>query len=309
MKMKILTLMVRHGTEKYKNAVDDIVDLFARQMQGVDWDLVVVDNTLPEGYCERLGKSQTLVGGSNAHREFSSWDSGIAYVSPRLATYDLVHLATEAFRTLYTRYLDRITAQTLELILGRGAAVGHIDYYNSPVLICARRSQAWLRSSFVFLPPAELSMLGSLVSIKTAAAFFSGDPSSPFRETAPLSENYRAYIQEWLTGEGTGQGVEWHSRFTLSPDTLSVFEDKATAILNEHLLSVRLRAQGCAMVDAIWLATRASTLSPRQGLGVIPNWRDQLISRDTDAVARRLLFGSLQKEEAGEPQQSDVACR
>ena len=115
----------------------------------------------------------------------------------------------------------------------------------------------------MFLPPAELKMLGSLISVAEPVGLFSGDPEAPFRPDAPLSENYRGYLLGWLTGEGTGQGVEWHSRFTLSHDTLPQFQDKVIAILNEHMFSIRLRAQGCAMVDATWLATRAGDISAR----------------------------------------------
>ena len=290
--MRVITLLVRHGTGKFEHAVEDIEAIFARQMPFVEWDLVVIDNTLREDYEEGLGPNRVLIGGSNAQREFSSFDSGIAYFNRRGARYDLVHFATEAFLTLYTRYLDRIDEGMLRFVLQRGAAVGHIDYFNEPVLAFGRQSQAWLRSSFLFLPPAELKILGSLVSVKEHAALFTGDPMAPFRSDAPLSENYRCYLIDWLTGEGTGQGVQWHSRFTLSHDTLSLFQDKVVAILNEHLLSIRLRAQGCAMVDATWLATRAKTLTPAgEPLGPIPSWRRQITERDTDPVPFQALFG------------------
>ena len=289
--MRILTLLVRHGTDKYESAVDDLEALFARQLSSATWDLVVVDNTLPEGFAEMLGLNRVLIGGSNLQREFSAWDSGLRYAAGRLAGYDFVHLATEAFRTLYTGYLDRIGAEMLRLVLRRSAAVAHVDYYNDPILLFGRQSQAWMRTSFLFLPPAELKMLGSLVSVKGQGSLFSGDPDAPFRADAPLSENYRGYLLGWLTGEGTGQGVQWHSRFALSKDTLPLFQDKVTAILNEHMLSIRLRAQGCTMVDATWLATRAEALAKRgQPLGAIPSWRRQITSRNTDAVPSHLLF-------------------
>jgi hypothetical protein len=263
--------------------VDDIAALFALQMPVVEWDLVVIDNTLPEHHEEVLGHSGVLIGGSNAQWEFSSWDSAIASVGRRLADYDFIHLATSAFRTLYTRYLDRFAPEMLGLLLRRGAALGHVDYFNEPVMIFGRQSQGWLRTSFLLLPPSELKLLGSLVSVGGGTALFSGDPAAPFRDGAPLSENYRRYLLGWLTGEGTGQGVQWHSRFVLSNDTLPWFQSKVVAILNEHLLSIRLRAQGCAMVDATWLATRAKTLvSTDRLLGRIPSWRMQVKSRDTD---------------------------
>jgi len=292
--MRVLTLLVRHGTDRFPNAIEDVAALFARQLPEVEWDFVVIDNQLPEGHQKVVGPHRTLIGGSNAMREFSAWESGLAFAGDRIADYDFINLATEAFRTLYVAYLDRINLSLLRLVLGRGAAVGHIDYYNEPVLLFRRQSQAWLRTSFVFLPPAELRMLGSLVSVSEAAELFSGDPEEPFREDAPLSPTYRGYLLGWLTGEGTGQGVEWHSRFTLTHDTLPQFQGKVISILNEHMFSVRLRAQGCAMVDTTWLATRAAK-SGRDGqsLGPIPSWQKQLSERDTAAVPWDLLSGSL----------------
>ncbi len=288
--MRILTLLVRHGTDKFPGAIDDVAALFARQLPEVEWDLIVIDNKLPGDYEEALGMHRTLIGASNDVWEFSAWQKGLAFAGQRLASYDFVNLATDAFRILYTAYLDRFSTDMLRLVVGRGAAVGHIDRYNDPVFLLGRQSQAWIRTSFLFLPPAELKMLGSLISLAEPVGLFSGNPEAPFCPDAPLSENYRNYLLGWLTGEGTGQGVEWHSRFTLSHDTLPLFQSKVISILNEHMFSIRLRAQGCAIVDTTWLATRAKALGRDEPLGAIPSWRNQLAERDTDAVHSDLLF-------------------
>jgi hypothetical protein len=290
--IRVLTLLVRHGTDRFPGAVDDVAAIFARQLPDVEWDLIVIDNKLPEEHEQVLGPHHVLIGGSNVMREFSAWQNGLAFAGARLADYDFVNLATEAFRTLYTAYLDRFSTEMLRRISGRAVAVGHIDYYNQPVLLFGRQSQAWLRTSFVFLPPAEFKMLGSLISVTDPAEIFSGEAEAPFLRDAPLSENYRGYLLGWLTGDGTGQGVEWHSRFTLSQDTLPQFQNKVVSILNEHMFSIRLRTQGCAMVDATWLAARAGK-SAGQPLGPIPSWRRQLTESDTAAVSSNLLFDSL----------------
>jgi hypothetical protein len=163
--------------------------------------------------------------------------------------------------------------------------VGHIDRYGTPVSFLGRVFQSWLRTSSLFVSPTELRLLGSLVSVTDGKAFFSGDPANPFRSDAPLDAAYRENILGWLTGAGTGQGVTWHSRFDLSRETLAFFEAKALSILNEHALTIRLRAQGCATVDATWLAAKVAQLGDRVSLqGAIPDWRDQLAGRDVDVV-------------------------
>jgi hypothetical protein len=285
--MRILTLLVRHGTGKYPNAIADIFSLFQRRLHGVRWDLVVIDNELPVGYKDRVDNHYMVIGGSNSHWEFSAWQDGLNFAGSRLDYYDLVNLATDAFQTLYVAYLDRFNESMLRTIVGRAAAVGHIDYYNLPVRFLGQQFQSWLRTSFVFLPPTELKLLGGMVTAKESDMLFSDDPESPFVESAPISDNYRQYLMSWLTRQGTGQGVEWHSRFDLTAQNLELFKAKVSAILNEHLFSIRLRAQGCALVDTTWLAGFSET----HELRTIPGWRFQLVHRDRDAVTEGALYG------------------
>lgn len=282
--MRILSILVRHGTDKYAGAIEDIQDMFARQMPDIEHRTIVVDNALPASCREATADNMLLIGGNDIAREFSGWDCGIAAAGADFDSYDFIHLATSAFRTLYVRYLGLIDVRLFCALKGRAAALGHIDYYFEPVTLFAYRPQHWLRTSFVFLPPAELRALGSLVSLGPELRdwFFSGDPGAPFRESAPLCSQYRTYILDWLTGKGTGQGVEWHSRFTLSQGSLREFEDKTLAILNEQMFGVRLRAQGCRIADVTWAWSeldRNGTL-PKP----LPPWRVQLSERAHDAV-------------------------
>ncbi|EJL67880.1 hypothetical protein PMI12_05500 [Variovorax sp. CF313] len=288
-KLRIATIMARHGTTKYQSAVADLRALFERRLPQIEHTFIVVDNALPVSHEERLDGGMTLIGGSNAAWEFSAWDSAIAYLGSRLDDFDFVHLATSAFRQLYVDYLDRFSERMLNLMLGRSVALGHVDYYNESVSLLGVGSQSWLRTSFVFLPPAEIRLLKSLVSVTSKETFFSGDPAEPFLKEAPISPGYRKNILGWLTGDGTEQGVEWHSRFKLDPTTLPFFESKVLAILNEQMLTNRLRAQGCAVVDATWAATVAEALEWRGEPFSIPCWQQQLVARDSVAAPASIL--------------------
>jgi hypothetical protein len=53
------------------------------------------------------------------------------------------------------------------------------------------------------------------------------------------------------------------------------------AILNEQMLTNRLRAQGCAAVDITWLSTQLRTSA---SLDRIPDWRLQLAERGMNPV-------------------------
>ncbi len=194
-----------------------------------------------------------------------------------------MHFATSAFKTLYVAYLERFDAEVLGATAGRPVCVGHLDCYNEPIDVLTFRSQHWVRSCFFFLPPTEVKALGRFTSVNDGRRFFSGDPDAPFRVDAPLSPNYREYITSWLAGKDIGQGIAWHSSFALTRETLSAFEHKATSILNEQLLGIRLRALGCRLVDVTWLSTQLRQRSPMD-VPWTTSWREQLAHRETDAV-------------------------
>ncbi len=267
---------------QYSDAVPNMDVLFATQLREARRELIIVDNKLPGGYERILGPGRVLLGGSNEQWEFSAWEQGIAYLGDRLHDFDLVHLATSAFKALDSEHLACFDMGMLTQLADRRAAIGRIDYYPRPVVLFGRTSQAWLRSSWMVLPPRELDQLGSLVSIRDGRSFFSGEPESPFRPDAPLSANYQQYILGWLTGVGTFIGSSWHSQFRLSSRTLAYFEGKALALMNEQMLSMRLRDQGCAMVDPTWLTLRRSLLTSGDAFDSIPAWRWQIVLRDIE---------------------------
>ena len=177
--MRILTLFARHGAQDYPSALQDLDEIFRRRLADADRKLVIIDNALNEDHAEVLDDRTTLIGSSNANWEFSAWDRGIAFIGAQIAGFDFIHLVTSAFHTLHTDYLERIDTRLLGSIRGRAAALGHIDHYNEPIELHGRVSQSWLRTSLVFIPPPELQLLGSLVSIRDGQAMFSDNPASP----------------------------------------------------------------------------------------------------------------------------------
>jgi hypothetical protein len=77
--------------------------------------------------------------------------------------------------------------------------------------------------------------------------------------------------------------MRWHSRVAPSAEDLSLFEGKAIAIVNEHLLSIRLRAMGCRLIDVTWLSARLRE-APGSGVDWEAGWQRQLAERDRDRV-------------------------
>jgi len=280
--MRVLTILLRYGTTAYPDAERQIDEIFGRQLSQIDREVIVIDNALPPGVNETHGR-RTVIGGDNTFREFSGFDRALAHVGPALASYDLVHFATDAFHTLYVEYLKRFDAAVLAAIAGRPACVGHIDCYNEPIEVLGFHVQHWLRTGFFFMPPTEVASLGTFVSVRETRRFFSTDPQAPFRAEAPLSRRYQEYLIDWITGSDIGQGVQWHSSFALDAEKLSAFAQKSHAIMNEQLFSARLRAMGCRLIDVTWLSARLERGDMRPDEWNTP-WRRQLAGRDRDPV-------------------------
>jgi hypothetical protein len=277
----MLTVFVRAGTTTYPDAERRLDDRFARQLPGLQRDVLIVDNLLPPGVHERSDR-RVVIGGDNSVWEFSALDVAVAYAGANLVQYDVVNVVTSAFEQLYTAYLDRFRPEIVAAIQGRQVCLGHIDCYNSAVSILSFRSQHWLRSCFLMLPVTELLVLGSFVSARARAPWFSGRPEDPFAVDAPLCATYRNYLLDWLLGRDIGQGVKWHRALSLDEAGLEMFEQKALAILNEHLLSVRLRAAGCRLIDVTWLST---LVSEHREVDWETPWWTQLSERDSDPIS------------------------
>lgn len=278
--VRVLTILLRFGTELNPRAEQQVDEIHRRKMPEIARDVVVVDNALTPGISE-CAAGRVVIGGDNTFREFSGFDCGVGHVAGGLQRYDLVHFVTDAFHRLYVDYLARFTTPLLHAVAGRPVCLGHIDCYNQPIEILGFRSQHWMRTGYFFLPPEEVQTLGSFVRLRDRSAFFSGDPAAPFRPDAPLSRTYQEYLIDWITGHDIGQGVQWHSGFALTPETLPTFEWKAQSIMNEHLLGIHLRALGCRLIDVTWLATM---LARGTAIDWKTPWQQQLAHRDQDAL-------------------------
>ncbi len=244
--------------------------------------MLVVDNALPDDF-RQIHADHTVIGGDNTAVEFSGFDRGVRFIGRDVYSYDMIHFATSAFNTLYVGYLELLDAAMLQTIAGLPICLGHIDCYNEAVELSNFNSQSWVRSCFFFLNPIELGILGSFVTERERHKFFGGDSAEPFLPQAPISARYRQYVLDWLAGQNIGQGVTWHSSFGLTSETLPTFERKALAIINEHLLSIRLRASGCRLIDITWLSTMLRNKSAAR-IDWNTGWSTQLASRFRDAV-------------------------
>jgi hypothetical protein len=274
--MRVLVLFIRYGTDKYRDAVDELDLIYRRQAPNLNRETIIIDNALPADFSQDYGPNRRLIGGNNINREFSGWQHALDTLGTDIKQFDAIHLVSSAFQMLYTDYLNYFSPRLVEIVAERPVCTGHIDYYPYPIRYGPYVSRYWIRTSFWFINTSEFLRLGNIASVREQMGLFSREGDWPFELTGPLSPGYQMLIHDWLTSEqGTGQGTSWHSRLDLNIEgNRTLFEQKATAIINEHLLSIRLRAQGTSVLDMTYLGKLAESgdaVPPH-----FPAWREQI---------------------------------
>ncbi|MBN2243023.1 MAG: hypothetical protein JW793_10065 [Acidobacteria bacterium] len=249
--MKILCLFLRYGEGEYPEAFQGLRRWYDSNIRNARPAFWVIDNKLLAGYDTANADGFRVLGGDNRFWEFSAWDSILKTFAGQAGQFDIVHFVTSAYNTLYTGYLDHFSELQLDYVLNRPVCLGHIDSYDEPVEIRGYTSRHWIRTCFFFLSRRSLTRLGSILSLENRAEFF--DEKGQLRQ-GPISSFYIKCITGWLGGRVL-QGVSWHSTLTDSEH----FQQKAMAILNEHMLAVRMRECGLNPVDFCWLRHALAT--------------------------------------------------
>lgn len=279
--MKILCLFVRHGLGKHAGAREVLDQWYARHGLLGNRTLWTIDNALPANTPPTTQPDGSwLLAGDNQAWEFSAWAHVLSQPSLLTQTYDVVHLVTSAFNTLYTRYLDHFDPTMLREVINRQLCLGHIDSYDRPVEFSGQSSAHWIRTCFVFMPFALARQVQAWAAYTDPAAVFANADSTLFRDDAPLSPDYQTRIRGWLEGREIG-GHTWHSPIGSAQTEARRFQLKTLAILNEHSLAVRLRLMAIPLADFCWMHTTLAEVGRLPQ--ILPPESDQL------KVRRRVL--------------------
>lgn len=260
--MKILCLFVRHGTEKYPEALTVLDQWYARHGMMEQRTLWIIDNALDSSRSPEASSTGGLLRpGDNRAWEFSAWDAALAQLRAGTARYDLIHFVTSAFNTLYTGYLDHFCRGMLDYTLARNVCLGHIDSHRQPMQLDGFLSDSWVRTCFFFLPQSAIRQGEPWAAYTDPGRFFASPQSREFRADAPLSPAFQTHIRSWLEGQEIGWH-RWHSPVLAGEAENVRFQHKALAILNEHQLAITLRQAGIKLADYCWLFSLRHTPWP-----------------------------------------------
>ena len=252
----LIVLFVQYDQKKYNNSFDTLYKII-NEDNIYDCKFIVIDNSILENHYKIKNDDIILINGDNSDREFSAWQKGIDKITELKLNYDLILFINEAFLVYKDSYLLKHLKTSVERCLKYNSVVGIFDkdQLNRKLSINNYMFSRWLRSNMFFVPKNVMVQLKSLILIKKEEYDAIIPPVFPliinnykdcFTTDNTINEDFKQKIYEWLTNE-------WHSKIVLNSDTWNLFRIKAKAIINEALLTSKIRSLG---FDIIWYAPK-----------------------------------------------------
>jgi hypothetical protein len=200
-----------------------------------------------------------LLRSTNSCSDFSAWDACITkYFESDFRPTDILVFANDSFHrnfgTGILRYFLSLQKQDLDSNM-QSAIIGVVDDFPKPVEVLGHRGDQWVRSNFFFMTSTNLSRLKPLsVGLDLCEKIFDQNPRGRFfLPDAPLSENYKAYMNCWLFADKNPRfpeyNITWKNAEPLSEGNKTEFQRKMRAILSEHTMSFKAQSLGIKLAN------------------------------------------------------------
>lgn len=245
-KPSLAVIFVEYNKAEYGEAFDRLREYLGRLDQERVFYTRVNNRDEGDG-TKNVAPNIVELQGDNTDREFSGWQKGVEFLRAHDIPYDVVLFANEAMEAVEPCYLKDHSPSWLlwKSYLLKGV-FGLVATRWEKTVVRGKSTRIWLGTHCFFVPRIIVEKLGTVVSVD-ASTFEEYLPrefpgvEEIFKPTAPINSATEDRIVRWLTRE-------WHSKFTLSESTWPVFRAKANAIINEELLTLRIRELGYFIV-------------------------------------------------------------
>ena len=235
----LAVIYIEHSPEKFPNAFQ-ILQSYLEKIKFWRITYFKVNNKDTGDSYRKINDKTYYLQGDNSEREFSGWQKGIDFLETMNLNFNVILFVNEAFENPGTSFLiDYASFITVFKSYILNAAIGRIDSHGKETEVLGYFTKSWICSNCFFISGKLLKSLKTFVTINNENMndFFEKefiDSNSTFKETAPINKEYKEHIIQWLT-------IDWYGHFSIDPDHWNLFREKTKAILNEALLSARLR--------------------------------------------------------------------
>lgn len=246
-KKKLAVLYVYADKKRYPNTFNYLSSLIKR-INGFEITVVKIDNFNENKGVRRLSDSRYDIGGDNTYWEFSGWKKGLSFLKEQDIEVDWVLFVNDSFLSLpnlgYHLDFYKVRINTLLLYNMEDAVVGVIDTSMENHELLGRNVSTWIRSNLFAVPwrIAKTLEFTFLDSSQIDAIFPKAFKSEIFLEGNNLNSNLKRFLAKWIT-------QDWHGGRSPAPDNWDHLRAKLIAILNERLLTAKIRESGVPIVD------------------------------------------------------------
>jgi|WetSurMetagenome_2_1015567.scaffolds.fasta_scaffold00204_12 hypothetical protein len=246
--MKLAVLFLKYDRGGNLNSFE-IFKSYADQLKGCNKFYIIIDNAKEGDHFAKIDKNIYRIDGDNSCWEFSGWQKGLACLRDNKFSYDAVLFANDAFLAYGRNLIEH--PQTLNIkkwFLTGNSMMGQIDTKGYHMEIRGNDVSSWICTNCFFLTKRIIDAIGSVVSVndenmKTVVSIDcpvimeEPDHRAYFNADCGLNDNYKTMVVTWLT-------KEWHSKFDINEVTWALFRCKVRSLLNESLLTARIRNLG-----------------------------------------------------------------
>ena len=190
--------------------------------------------------------------GDNSMHEFSGWERGRPVLEERAGRPDAWLFANDRLLDYGYPFVELLTGEAVTVAAGLDAVSGKVDHYPREVVTLGHAVRRWTRTACFLIRDDLLERLGSLMTVDAAGLDELLPPDRPRfdLEADGLDPLHSAFLRSFLFHEAGPHDVgRWHAGpLTRTPPAWEVGRHKVGSILNEQLLSARVRELGGACV-------------------------------------------------------------
>ena len=240
MNKKIAIIYLQYDTDKYSESLAYVFGQLNKLTYQKQY--FIVNNKVEFGEVKKFDNVFVLPG-DNSNWEFSGWQKGLDYVKENIDC-DLVLFLNDSLAA-YTSH-KILELGKLEKILDysflNSIFCGRLDIAKHEMSFMSHNVRSWIRTNCFAAPRPLLEDF----SIDSSSLFDIEDIAKDlncFMKSHKLSKGLKDHIYNWLT-------YQWHSRFDIKSN-IELFKNKTKAILNEKLLTVKIRQNKISILNTL----------------------------------------------------------
>jgi len=246
-KKKLAVLYVYADSQRYPKA-HWCLHRLVKRLRGFEITLVRIDNFDEQKQARQEDHNVYDIAGDNRYWEFSGWKKGLAFLEAKHIEPDLIIFVNDAFLNFskrgqdYRYYKSRISTLTLRRL--KDSVLGFIDSYNEFDMLLGYDVSSWIRTNLFVVPYGVARQLGfPLIADEVIREMLPETYSGKiFKENHHINPTLKRFLEFWIT-------EDWHLGRPVNRENWAFLRAKLIAILNERLLTAKLRELSVQVVN------------------------------------------------------------